>query len=121
MSKMKYCQSCGMPLESTDVLGTDKNERLNEDYCIYCYKDGEFTSDCTMNEMIEISVKHMKESGILKEQNKTEEEAREFMCSFFPELKRWHCTCTEACASGYNPNCTCTSSECHCTEKSKKK
>ena len=29
--------------------------------------------------MIEVSVKHMKESGMLKEQNKTEEEAREFM------------------------------------------
>jgi len=68
-------------------------------------------------EMIEVSVKHMKESGMLKEQNKTEEEAREFMYSFFPKLKRWECTCTEECASGYNPNCTCTSSECHCTEK----
>jgi len=32
-----------------------------------------------MDEMIEVSVKHMKESGMLKEQNKTEEEAREFM------------------------------------------
>ena len=44
---------------------------------------------------IEVSVKHMKESGMLKEQNKTEEEAREFMHSFFPKLKRWECTCTE--------------------------
>jgi len=25
----------------------------------------------------------------LKQQNKTEEEAREFMHSFFPQLKRW--------------------------------
>jgi len=27
------------------------------------------------------------------------------------------CTCTEECASGYNPNCTCECSECHCTKE----
>lgn len=26
------------------------------------------------------------------------------------------CTCSDACASGYNPDCTCESAECHCTE-----
>ena len=25
----------------------------NEDYCMYCYKDGKFLQDCTMDEMIE--------------------------------------------------------------------
>lgn len=119
MSDVKYCESCGMPLDSNEVLGTNKDSSKNEEYCVYCYKDGSFTFDCTMDEMIEESVKHMRDSGILKEQNKTEEEARAFMHSFFPKLKRWECTCTEACASGYNPDCTCTSSECHCTEKPK--
>jgi len=27
------------------------------------------------------------------------------------------CTCTDACASGYNPDCTCESDECHCRER----
>jgi len=27
------------------------------------------------------------------------------------------CTCTDECASGYNPDCTCTASGCHCREK----
>jgi len=89
MSEMRYCESCGMPLDSKEVLGTNNDNSRNEEYCIYCYKDGAFTVDCTMEEMIEISVKHMKESGMLKEQNKTEEESREFMYSFFPKLKRW--------------------------------
>ena len=89
MSEMVFCQSCGMPLDSQEVIGTNKDGSCNNEYCVYCYKDGDFTVDCTMDEMIEISVKHMKESGILKEQNKTEEEAREFMQSFFPKLKRW--------------------------------
>ena len=27
------------------------------------------------------------------------------------------CTCTDECASGYNPDCTCTASGCHCREE----
>jgi len=88
MEETKYCQSCGMLLEEA-ILGTNADGSKNEDYCIYCFKDGQFTLDCTMDEMIEISINHMKELGMLKQQNKTEEEAREFMHSFFPQLKRW--------------------------------
>ena len=55
MKEMKFCQSCGMPL-SEDVLGTNADGSKNEDYCMYCYKDGKFLQDCTMEEMIEHSV-----------------------------------------------------------------
>ena len=48
---MKFCQSCGMPL-TEDVLGTNADGSKNEDYCMYCYKDGKFLQDCTMEEMI---------------------------------------------------------------------
>lgn len=89
MEERKFCQSCGMELASKEVCGTNKENSINEEYCVYCFKDGAFVDDCTMDEMIEISVKHMSESGMLKEQNKTENEAREFMYSFFPNLKRW--------------------------------
>ena len=37
--KQKFCQSCGMPL-TEDVLGTNADGSKNEDYCMYCYKDG---------------------------------------------------------------------------------
>ena len=50
--KVKFCQSCGMPL-TDDVLGTNADGSKNDDYCIYCYKDGKFLQDCTMEEMIE--------------------------------------------------------------------
>ena len=33
--------------------------------------------------------------------------------------KESECTCTEACAGGYNPNCDCMHSECHCREGKK--
>ena len=81
----RYCQSCGMPLGSTnEVLGTNKDGSKNEEYCIYCYDKGEFTFDGTMDEMIEICVPHMTSDGQMKE-----EEARNMMKQFFPTLKRW--------------------------------
>jgi hypothetical protein len=117
MEAQKYCQSCGMPLMNENEIGTNADGSKSSLYCVYCFKDGNFTLDCSMNEMIDMSVKHMKENGILASQNMTEEEATAQMKEFYPELKRWKCTCTDDCASGYNPECTCTSSECHCREK----
>ena len=49
----KLCQSCGMPLSSAEVLGTNADGSLNEEYCTYCYQHGNFVQDCTMDEMIE--------------------------------------------------------------------
>ena len=39
--QMKFCQSCGMPL-TDEVLGTNADGSKNEDYCMYCYRDGKF-------------------------------------------------------------------------------
>ena len=39
--EQKFCQSCGMPL-TEEILGTNADGTKNEDYCIYCYKDGKF-------------------------------------------------------------------------------
>ena len=41
-----------MPLTS-EILGTDADCTTNEDYCIYCYKEGKFTQDMTMEQMID--------------------------------------------------------------------
>ena len=46
--KMKFCQSCGMPL-TPEILGTNADGSKNEEYCIYCYKDGAFTGDFNMD------------------------------------------------------------------------
>lgn len=116
MENMLFCQSCGMPLENEDVIGTNNSGSKNEDFCIYCYKDGNYTEDVTMNEMIDISLKHMKE--MFKDNlDFNDDEALNKMKYFFPKLKRWKCTCVDECANGYNPNCNCTSTECHCREE----
>lgn len=52
MSEMTFCQSCGMPLEADEHFGTNKDGSKNTDYCAYCFKDGAFTADITMDEMI---------------------------------------------------------------------
>lgn len=78
------CQSCGMPMESKEVLGTNNDGSNNEEYCIYCYQKGNFTSpNVTMEEEIEICVPFMKETGM------PEVEARKLLQETLPNLKRW--------------------------------
>ena len=107
----KICQSCSMPLLKEEEYGINKDGSVNEDYCIYCYKNGRFIDDVSLNEYIEMNVPYHDQAGM------TEEEMRHHCETILPTLKRWNCTCTNECASGYNPACTCTNSECHCTEK----
>lgn len=42
MKKETICQSCGMPIDSEEIKGTDKNGSKNNDYCKFCYDDGVF-------------------------------------------------------------------------------
>lgn len=82
----KYCQSCGMPMGETDELyGTEADGSKSKDYCSYCYANGKFTSECTMDEMIEMCIEPMVSSN----SEMTEEKARAMMKEFFPSLKRW--------------------------------
>ena len=46
--EMKFCQSCGMPLQAEDQWGTNADGSLNEEYCCYCYQKDAFTQDYTM-------------------------------------------------------------------------
>lgn len=80
--KDKICQSCAMPMNE-DVLGTNEDGTLNEDYCIYCYKDGKFIDNITMEEYIEICSKYGEQAGM------TNEEMKEYCTKVFPTLKRW--------------------------------
>ena len=85
---MSFCQSCGMPLNE-DVLGTNADGSKNEDYCMYCYRDGKFLQDCTMDEMIEHCAQFV---GAVNEglpQPITKEEYIGQMKMYFPHLKRW--------------------------------
>ena len=77
-----------MPL-TDELLGTNTNGSKNEEYCIYCYKDGAFTSDCTMDEMIEFCAQFVDEVNKNMPKPLTKEEYKQMMREFFPTLKRW--------------------------------
>lgn len=82
----KYCECCGMPMGETDELyGTEADGSKSKDYCKYCYNEGKFLVDCTMEEMIDFCVEPMLESN----PNMTAEEAKAMMREVFPTLKRW--------------------------------
>lgn len=79
----KICQSCGMPMADDSLLGTNADGTINGNYCKYCYKDGKFIDDVTMEEYIEMC------SQFGSQANMTNEQMKEFCQKLFPTLKRW--------------------------------
>ena len=78
------CQSCGMPLTSTEQFGTELDGSQTREYCIYCYKDGKFEQPgMSLEGMIEMC------TAILKEEGMDEESARSMLRNQLPVLKRW--------------------------------
>lgn len=84
-----FCQSCGMPMQTPDLFSTNKDGSANQEYCCYCYKDGAFVQDCTMDEMIEHCIKYLDEFNGACETKLSKEEAIAKMKTYFPTLKRW--------------------------------
>ena len=85
----QFCQSCGMPLTSDSDCGTNADGSINHDYCRYCYQEGKFLQDCTMDEMIEHCAQFIDEVNKQMPQPMTKEEYKQMMRGFFPMLKRW--------------------------------
>lgn len=87
--EIKYCQSCGMPLTDENLFGTNADNSKNQEYCCYCYKDGAFTQDVTMDEMIEHCAQFVEEFNKDSDTKYSRQEAIEQMKLYFPKLKRW--------------------------------
>lgn len=83
-----FCQSCGMPLEEA-TFGTNADQTQCGDYCCYCYENGKFTQDLTMEEMIEHCAGFIEEFNKDSEMKYSTEEAILQMKQYFPTLKRW--------------------------------
>ena len=86
--EQKFCQSCGMPL-TDDILGTNADGSKNEEYCIYCYKDGAFTGDYTMEQMADFCAQFVDDYNKHTGKNLSREEYKKELLKFFPLLKRW--------------------------------
>ena len=85
----QFCQSCGMPLTRREDCGTNADGSTNFDYCLYCYKDGKFLQECTMEEMIAYCAQFLDEVNKNLPRLVTREEYIGQMRMFFPQLKRW--------------------------------
>ena len=75
------CQCCGMPLEDA-TTSHEPDGTFNEDYCKWCYTDGEFKYT-SMDELIDFCASHMASEAW------PEEQVRAHMQAVVPKLKHW--------------------------------
>ncbi len=53
-----FCQCCGMPLNEDDMISREVDGSLNEDYCRWCYVDGNFVYQ-SRDSLIDYLIAHM--------------------------------------------------------------
>lgn len=85
----QFCQSCGMPLAKDRDCGTNSDGSRNFDYCHFCYRDGKFRQQCTMEGMIAYCAKYVDEVNKKMPVPLTKEQYISQMQQYFPLLKRW--------------------------------
>ena len=78
-----YCESCGMILTPSDCA-TDADGETNDHYCKWCYDQGEYTYETTMDAMIEDCAPRLAENTGM-----TLDEAVSLMGAVLPQLERW--------------------------------
>ena len=66
-----------------------KMEVKSTEYCVYCFKEGKFTQNISMEEMIDHNINYLAEFNKDSDKKFTKEEAIEMMKQYFPTLKRW--------------------------------
>ena len=86
---IRYCQSCGMPMQAAGDFGTETDGSPSGEYCVYCYKGGTFTAACTMEEMIRHCAQFHEQFRDENGKSYTFEESVTLMREYFPTLKRW--------------------------------
>ena len=61
MDEKQCCQSCGMPVDETFAnFGTEADGSSSNEFCTFCYQNGEFTNPHqTVDEMVASSVDFM--------------------------------------------------------------
>lgn len=82
------CQSCGMKMQEGDY-GKNADGSRNSDYCKYCFPNGSFSKDETMEDMIESNLQFLEEFNQGNRTHLTADEARAEMRKSLPLLKRW--------------------------------
>ena len=75
------CQCCGMPLDDS-TISKEPDGSFNEEYCKWCYTDGEFKYT-SVEQLIDFCVEHMSSESWPPEQ------VRAHMEAVVPNLNHW--------------------------------
>lgn len=75
------CQCCGMPLEDS-LLSREPDGSFNEDYCKWCYADGQFAYQ-DLQTLTDFLVEHM------SNENWPAKQTRAYFEAQLPQLQHW--------------------------------
>ena len=81
MPRQLVCQCCGMPLEDS-TISKEPDGDFNEEYCKWCYADGEFKYT-SKKQLIDFCAKNM------ATEEWPEEQVRAHMEAVVPKLNHW--------------------------------
>lgn len=76
-----FCQCCGMPLEDASI-SREMDGSFNEEYCKWCYTDGEFVYK-SLEELTDFLVEH------LSNESWPQEQVRSYLKDQLPRLRHW--------------------------------
>lgn len=77
------CQCCGMPLSEDGLISREPDGSYNEDYCKWCYADGEFAYK-SKDSLLDYLVGHMPNPD-----NLADDDRRNQFDSYLMQLKHW--------------------------------
>lgn len=77
------CQCCGMPLNEDGMISRETDGSYNEDYCKWCYAQGEFAYQ-SKDSLLDFLVSHMPNP-----ENLEEDERRRQFDSYISQLNHW--------------------------------
>jgi hypothetical protein len=83
MENKIICQSCGMPIDTDSIKGTEKNGSKSNEYCKYCYENGTFKHPNMILEDMQNNVKNQMKKLELHDY------AIQKAINLLPTLKRW--------------------------------
>ncbi len=77
------CQCCGMPLTEDDMVSREPDGVFNDDYCKWCYADGNYTYT-TKDSLLDFLLGHMPNPD-----NTPDEARRSQYDSYLSQLNHW--------------------------------
>ncbi len=78
-----FCQCCGMPLSEDSMISRETDGNFNEDYCKWCYTDGNFVYK-SKESLLDFLIK-----TIPNPENQNEDERRKLFDYHLSQLKHW--------------------------------